>query len=122
MLFETMGQGLLFLWMMAAGAAVFGWYLICCGLRRLVQAGTWLGLGCDLLFGFGAAAILIAALVAGNYGSVRPFALLGAACGAGICAAGVLPPLQALGRKLGALAGCIVKQAAQNRLLKIIFK
>ena len=81
MLFATKGQGLLFLWMMAAGAVCGIWYLMCAGLRRLLQAGFWLGLCCDLLFGAGMAAILLAFLISGNYGVPRPFALLGAANG-----------------------------------------
>lgn len=122
MLFSTAGQGLLFLWMMAAGAVTAIWYLVCAGLRRLVQAGFWLGLACDLLFGAGAAAIYLAFLVSGNYGAFRPFCLLGALLGAGICAAGLTPPLKAMERGLKRAGGRIVTACSQNRLLKIIFR
>lgn len=122
MLFSTAGQGLLFLWMMAAGAVTMIWYLLCAGLRRLIEAGFWLTLACDLLFGAGAAAIYLAFLVSGNYGASRPFALLGTLLGAGICAMGLLPPLKAAGSALKRLGGRIVTACSQNRLLKIIFR
>ena len=122
MLFATMGQGLLFVWMLAAGAVTAIWYLLCAGLRRLVQAGFWLTLACDLLFGAGAAVILLAFLISGNYGNPRPFALLGVLLGAAICALGLVPPLQALGRALGRAGRRIVTAISQNRLLKVIFK
>ena len=122
MLFATMHQGLLFLWMMGAGALVYVWYLIAEGLRRLVQAGFWLSLACDLLFGLGAAAILIAFLIGGSYGVLRPFALLGAALGAGICAFALHAPLRAAGRMLRGAFRRIVTAAMENRLLKVIFK
>ncbi|MBQ8507695.1 MAG: spore cortex biosynthesis protein YabQ [Clostridia bacterium] len=122
MLFATMGQGLLFLWMMAAGAVVTVWYLLCAGLRRLTQAGFWLTLACDLLFGAGAAVILLFFLVSGNYGSVRPFALLGAGLGASICALALVPPLKGMGKVLGNAGRRIMTAISQNRLLKVIFK
>ena len=122
MLFATMGQGLLFLWMMAAGALVCLWYFITAGLRRILQAGFWLGLGCDLLFGAGAAVLLLAFLVAGSHGALRPFAILGASMGAGICAFALLPLLHAAGKLLRRLRRRIVTALSENRLLKVIFK
>ena len=64
MLFATVGQGARFVWMLAAGAGVGAWYMLTALLRRFIQAGFWLTLACDLLFGVGAAVILIAALIA----------------------------------------------------------
>lgn len=122
MLFSTMHQGLLFLWMAAAGALVGIWYLLVCGLRRLIQAGFWLTFACDLLFGAGAAAILIAALIAGNYGAIRPFALAGAALGAGITLFALSAPLRCAGKLIGGAGKRIVTALTQNRLLKVIFK
>jgi len=122
MLFSTMHQGLLFLWMMAAGMATSMWYLMTAGLRRLLQAGFWLTLACDLLFGAGAAAILIAFLLSGSYGSIRPFSLLGVLLGAAAGALALVPPLKALGRVLGSCLRRIVTALTQNRLLKVIFK
>ena len=90
MLFATVSQARLFVWMMAAGAVVGAWYALTALLRRILQAGFWLTLACDLLFGAGSAVILIAALVAGNYGQARPFEIL-ARCAARRCSASALP-------------------------------
>ena len=122
MLFATIHQGLLFLWMMAAGVLIGLWYALTLGLRRLIQAGFWLTLSCDLLFGAGCAVILCAFLVAGNYGALRPFELLGAVCGALICACAILPPLRALGRWLARLYRAILERLRGCRALQIIFK
>lgn len=122
MLFATMHQGLLFLWMMAAGVLIWLWYLLTAGLRRLLRAGLWLGLACDLLFGLGAGAMLVFFLIAGNYGSPRPFALLGAALGAALCAFALSGPLRALERALGRSGKRIMTALSENRLLKVIFK
>ena len=122
MLFATIHQGLLFLWMMAAGVLIGLWYALTLGLRRLIQAGFWLTLSCDLLFGAGCAVILCAFLVAGNYGALRPFELLGAICGALICVCAVLPPLRALGRWMVRLYKAAANRLRKSRILQIIFK
>lgn len=122
MLFATIHQGLLFLWMMAAGVLIGLWYALTLGLRRLIQAGFWLTLCCDLLFGAGCAVILCAFLVAGSYGALQPFELLGAVCGALICLCALLPPLRALGRWMSRLGQAVIKRLRASRFLQIIFK
>ena len=122
MLFATAHQGLVFLWMMAGGICIGIWYLLTAGLRRLVQADFWLGLGCDLLFGAGAAVILTGFLISGNYGVLRPFTLLGALLGALLALFALVGPLCALGRLLHRAGRRIMTALAQNRLLKVIFK
>lgn len=122
MLFATAHQGLLLLWMLLCGAGIGIWYLLVAGLRRLVRAGFWLTLSCDLLFGAGAAALLTAFLLTGSYGAVRPYALLAAAAGALMSAFVLAPPLQTAGTVLGRLYRRIVTLLAENRLWKVIFK
>ena len=122
MLFATVGQGARFVWMTAAGAAVGAWYLATALLRRFIQAGFWLTLACDLLFGAGAAVILIAALIAGSYGQVRPFDLLGALLGALLFAAGLASPLWALLRHMRAKLRHILGIISKKRPINIIFK
>lgn len=122
MLFATIHQGLLFLWMMAAGVLIGLWYALTLGLRHLISAGFWLSLACDLLFGAGCAVILCAFLLAGSYGALRPFELLGAVCGALICVCAVLPPLRALGRWLARMCRAILKRLCKCRALQILFK
>lgn len=122
MLFATVGQGQLFIWMAAAGAAIGAWYMLTALLRRVLQAGFWLTLACDLLFGAGSAVILIAALVAGSYGQLRSFEILGALFGALLFGLGLMPPLRALGRRLHRALRHIVARLTQNRLIKVLFK
>ena len=122
MLFATIHQGLLFLWMMAAGVLIGLWYALTLGLRRLIRAGFWLTLSCYLLFGAVCAVILCAFLVAGNYGALRPFELLGAVCGALLCVCAVLSPLRALGRWMAQLGRAVIKRLRASRFLQIIFK
>ena len=92
MLFSTVGQGWVFLWMVAAGALIGAWYGALAALRRLLSAGIWISLLADVAFGVGAAAIFCAALTAANGGEWRLYAALGAVLGFALFAAGVYPP------------------------------
>lgn len=122
MLFATVGQGALLVWMMAAGAAIGLWYLLLALLRRFIQAGFFLTLACDLLFGAGSAVIFLAALVTGSWGSLRPFAVLGTLCGSILFALAFSTPLKYL-QKILQRSGCRIKAfIAKNRLIKVIFR
>lgn len=122
MLFATMGQGRLFIWMMAAGAVIGAWYVLTALLRRILQAGFLLTLACDLLFGAGAAIIFIAAHIIGNYGAVRPYTLLATICGAAAFLFACTPPLKALQKRLQRVGRTIVAAVSRNRLIKVIFR
>ena len=122
MLFATVGQGARFIWMLAAGAAIGAWYMLTALLRRFIQAGFWLTLACDLLFGAGAAVLLIAALIVGSYGQTRPFDILGAIIGAMLFGAGILSPIWSLLRKIRLKIRHIMARLSKNHLLNIIFK
>lgn len=122
MLFATVGQGALFLWMMAAGAAVGLWYALLAALRRFIQAGFYLTLVCDLAFGIGSAVILIAFLVSGNYGRVRLFEIVAALLGALIFALAASPLLKGLENALHRTLRKIKASLSGNRLIKVIFK
>ena len=122
MLFATVGQGARFIWMIAAGAAVGLWYMLTALLRRFIQAGFWLTLACDLLFGVGAAVILIAALITGSYGQTRPFDILGAAIGALLFGFAILSSIWALLRKIRLKIRHFLVGLSKKRLINIIFK
>ena len=122
MLFATVGQGARFVWMLAAGAAVGLWYMLTALLRRFIQAGFWLTLACDLLFGVGAAVILIAALIAGSYGQARPFDILGSAIGALLFGSAILSSIWALLRKIRLKIRHFLGGLSKKRLINIIFK
>ena len=122
MLFATIGQGWVFLWMLAAGAVIGAWYALLAALRRLLAAGFWLSLAADLAFGAGAAAIFCGALVAANYGRAELYTALGAALGFALFALGVFPPAR---RAADAVAGAIRRilvKIRRYRWIKVIFR
>lgn len=122
MLFATAGQGWVFLWMLAAGAAIALWYALLAALRRLLRAGFWLSLLADAAFGAGAAAVFCAALTAANYGRVRLYAVLAAGLGFALCAAAVFPPARALAAGLARGVRHIVVKIGDYRWIKVIFR
>ena len=122
MLFATVGQGARFVWMLASGAVVGAWYMLTALLRRFIQAGFWLTLACDLLFGAGAAVLLIAALIAGSYGQVRIFDVLGAAIGALLFSAVILSSIWAILRKIRLKISYFLGALSKKRLINVIFK
>jgi len=89
MLFTTIGQYRVFLWMLAAGAAIGAWYALTAAVRHLLCAGLWLGLLADIAFGVGAAALFCLALYTANYGQLRFYAVAAAALGFALFAFGV---------------------------------
>lgn len=122
MLFTTIGQYRVFLWMLAAGAAMGAWYALMAALRRLLCAGLWLGLLTDAAFGLGAAALFCLALYTANYGEVRFFVVIAAALGFALFALGAFSTgariVCAISRQL-----ChFVAKFGENRWIKVIFK
>ena len=122
MLFSTIGQGWVFLWMVAAGALIGAWYALLAALRRLLSAGFWLSLAADVAFGVGAAAIFCAALVVADYGRVRLYAILGALAGFALFAAGVFPPARRAASALAGAARRIFVKIRAYRWIKVIFR
>ena len=122
MLFATVGQGALFVWMMLCGVVIGIWYAMMALLRRILQAGFWLTLFCDLAFGAGCAAILLGFMVLGNYGQFRLYMLLGAAAGLALFSFALASPLCRLVSLLEAAGKRIWTRIAKNRLIKVIFR
>ena len=122
MLFTTVGQYRVFLWMMAAGALMGAWYAATAALRRLLSAGLWLGLMADAAFGLGAAAIFCAALFTANYGELRLYEAVAAALGFSLFALGAYPPGRRAFRALKAFACRIVVKIGRFRWIKVIFR
>lgn len=122
MLFATIGQGYVFLWMMGAGLLIGALYAFAAAMRRLLCAGFWLALLIDVLTGLGAGLILIAALVTGSYGQLRLYEMLGALAGTALFTLGVEPPIR---QGLGALFRVLKRlfdRISGNRLIKVIFR
>lgn len=122
MLFSTLGQLDVFLWMVGAGALIGALCALAAALRRLLEAGFWLTLAVDAAAGLGAAAILIAAMVTGSYGVVRLYELLGAAAGLALFRWGAEPPLRAAARACARLLRRAFQKFANFRLIKVIFR
>lgn len=122
MLFATMGQGALAIWMMACGAAMYILALLLEGLRHLMQAGFWLNLGLDLLLGALWAGIFIAFLAGGSWGRLRMFEILAAALGALIAHLALNMPLKRAGGILKNMKKRIWTDLKENRLIKVIFR
>lgn len=122
MLFSTIGQIYVFLWMVGAGLLIGALYALCAGLRRLLRAGFWLTLIVDLLFGLLTAVILIAAMLIASYGRVRLYELLGAVSGTILFSQGIEPPLKRLCSAMGNRFRRLFQMTANFRPIKVIFK
>lgn len=122
MLFSTLGQLPVFLWMMAAGAVIGAWYVALAGLRRLICAGFWLSLAADIGFGIGAAAIFCAALYLANYGRFRLFVAAAATLGLSLFMGGVYPPARWLFRHILRTMWRLCDKCREFRWSKVIFR
>ena len=121
MLFATIGQIHIFLWMIGAGLVVGALYTLFAWLRRLMAAGFWLTLAIDALFGLCAAVIMIAAILIAGYGDLRLYQLLGAVLGGILFELGILPPLEWLLNLTLARTKRIFLKITNFRLIKVIF-
>ena len=122
MLFSTISQPLIFIWMMFCGCIIGLWYGLISGVRRLMEAGFWLSLACDLVFGAGCAAILIAGLIIADHGRIRLYSLIAAILGAIMTKIALITPLCALLSHFMAFLHRIMTKLAKYRLVKVIFK
>ena len=122
MLFATVGQGWVFLWMVAAGALIACWYALLAALRRLLTAGFWLSLAADAAFGVGAAAVFCGALVSADYGRVRLFSILGTLTGFALCAVGLFSPARGVAAAMKRGIRHIFVKIHENRWINVIFK
>ena len=122
MLFATIAQPYLFLWMMLSGMIAAVWYALVGGVRRLMQAGRLLSLFTDFVFALGLAVIISAFFIWGSYGEMRLFGFLGAACGYLVMHFLVLRPVSACSQHICKRLRAVCAKIAQNRLLNIIFK
>lgn len=108
--------------MLAAGMLIGAWYGCMAGLRRLLRAGVWLGMLCDVGFGLGAGAIFCAALYTANYAALRGYAVLAAALGFSVFALGVYPPGKRALYAIKCTADRIFVKIRRFRWIKVIFK
>ena len=122
MLFATIGQGTIFLWMTAAGAVIGAVTLAFDALRCILQAGKILSAALDFAAGAVASAVLIAALIIGNYGRVRFYELFAAALGLAIFRFAAASFAQAAMKKLAALLKAAGKRLNSYKVIKYLLK
>ena len=122
MLFSTIAQPQMFLWMMLSGMAAALWFEIVDGTRRLMQAGKLLSLFTDAVFAVGLAAILILFFLLGNYGEFRLYGLAGAACGYILFRFAIVAPVKAVLSRLNKHLRAFGARIAKKRLFNVIFK
>lgn len=122
MLFYTIGQIHVFLWMVGAGLVIGALYMFFSGVRRLLCAGFWLSLLTDALFGLCAAVVLIIAALTADYGRIRPYELLGVVLGAILFELGICPPIRRIAQAASCTLRSIGQRIANFRTIKVIFK
>lgn len=122
MLFSTVAQPQLFLWMMLSGMAAAVWFEIVNGARRLMQAGRLLSFFTDAVFALGLAAILIIFFLLGNYGQFRLYCIAASACGYVLFYFALLKPLKAVLSGVFKRLADFMARMAKKRLFNIIFK
>lgn len=122
MLFATIGQGAIFLWMTAAGAVIGAVTLAFDALRCILQAGKILSAALDFAAGAVASAVLIAALIIGNYGRVRFYELFAAALGLAIFRFAAASSVHAAMKKFAALLKAAGKRLNSYKVIKYLLK
>ena len=122
MLFSTIGQIHVFLWMTGAGLAIGALYSLCAWLRRLLCAGFWLALIIDALFGLGSALLLIVTVLIASRGSLRLYELLGAALGSILFELGPRPVIEESASAVWLRIRRLFQKIAKFRLIKVIFR
>lgn len=122
MLFSTIGQIYIFIWMIAAGVLIGLWYALLASLRSLLCAGFWLTLAVDIAFGAGAALIFIVALLTANYGQVRVFAVAGTLLGCTLFAFGLFPPVRGVVQAIVRAVCQLFVKIGRQRWIKVIFR
>lgn len=118
MLFYTIGQGSVFLWMTFAGMLIALLYEFFRLLRCLFGGGTAVSLLMDCLWGSMSGGVLAVMLVAANRGELRLYVLLAVLGGFLLCRAAASGPIGLL----WSVMERIVKFLSRFRLFDIVFK
>ena len=118
MLFATVGQGSVFVWMLLCGM-LLGVLFDCFRLLRcILHAGAALTMALDVLWGALGGVLLAGMLVVANRGQMRPYALLAVLLGFGVYAAASAAPVAWVAR---GVKRCVQK-LSRFRLLRAVFK
>ena len=118
MLFATVGQGSVFLWMLLCGMMVGVMYDFFRLLRCVLHAGPWLTLALDAIWGICGGVAVSVMLVIANRGALRPYVLAAVLMGFGVYMLSASRPMVRLGRRMY----IAVQKLSQNRLLRAVFR
>lgn len=122
MLYATIGQIYVFLWMVPAGFVIGALYDIFRLIRRLLRAGTALSLLLDLTWGALSGAAFACMLVTANRGVPRLYTAVAAAIGCALYAAAVSEPAARAAGRLAALSKRAVTKLSQFKAVKMLLK
>ena len=122
MLFQSIGQGWIFLWMALFGAAGGCIYLALDRLRGLLQAGICLSLAADLAFSLSLAALFVLGLATAARGQFRLYCLAGFLCGYILFMSGAAWVIRGLENRISTKLRQIKDILFKNRLIKAIFR
>ncbi len=122
MLYATIGQWRVFLFMALAGAGAGCWYGLILRTGRLMVPGPWLHALLDLFSALGIWIILTWALLAANYGQPRAYALAAAALGFAAQRLTLAPLVSWILRLLGRVSGWVVVAISRPVWVKNIFR
>ena len=122
MLYETVGQEVVWLRMACFGMAGSIWYVLCAGLRRVLRAGTWLSLAADFVCAFGLGGMFCAGLIRTLSGEFRLYALTAFCIGFGLFAYGINPVMLCIFRRIYHILIKIQECLSENHLIKALFR
>ncbi len=122
MLYYTLPQAGEFAAMLLAGVAVGMIALAFSWLRRLMRAGFFISLACDLLMGLLWAIVVCVSLVVACRGRARAFHFIGMALGCALFLAAVSPLARAVGRGMGRIFRAVGRQLMKNGFVRALLR
>jgi hypothetical protein len=122
MLYYTLSQAGEFAAMLLAGVAVGMVALAFSWLRKLMRAGFFISLACDLLMGLFWAIVVCVSLVVACRGRARAYHFIGMALGCALFLAAMSPLSRAVGRALGRAASAAARRLGKNPFVRALLK
>ncbi len=122
MLYATHSQALQLPLLLLTGMLMGAASLCFRGVRRLICAGFWLSLVCDILMGIVWGIIFCAGVVIADNGRLRLFHIVSALCGAALFHVSFAIPALGIAARAYRLFARIGRCIAKNRLLRAVFK
>ena len=122
MLYSTHSQALQLPLILLTGMLMGAVSLLFRGVRRLICAGFWLSLVCDILMGILWGGVFCAGVVIADNGRLRLFHIIAALCGAALFHVAFAIPAAGLTSHIALFLERACRYLSKNRLLRAIFK